>query len=184
MSIETHLAHAKRMKEGLVARQGVGTDIRPQLVMRKRHRTIGVLIMPEMERERLHACLGLAVALSSADEVIYFVEGYGVTGAGEVEGYVHGSLVERFAAGDPAVHECVLVAVVTAVSHAVAEQPYIYRGRTVEWKESTFPTGPVEGALADVLSAGFKARAERKVPAMTVTSIGLYLGVPAMGTES
>lgn len=187
MNIETHLSHARKMKEGLVAREGVGADIQPQLVLRQHQQVTGVLVMPGLERERLHANLGLAVALTDADEVVLFHEGFGVTDPDIGEYERHGSLAERFGAGDQAVHELVLVSVVTAISNVTAEQGYTYRGRTIEWKAPTIWKASDEvgltGALPDVLRAGFRFRSEREGPAMSALEVGSFLGVLTMGVQ-
>jgi hypothetical protein len=149
--LDDYAIAAKQLKETLVAKEGVGTDIRPLLVLRSGGTTLGVV---QLRGAEVTTASMLTVAAFRPEEVISTCEAYvDPSRLGD-----HGDLSERFPT-DPAVWEVVMV------SHSIPGYargcllPYRYVGRTVEWQDETGRDRdvPVLSPLARAIDSGFRS---------------------------
>jgi hypothetical protein len=167
------------LKQHLVEREGVGTDLTPQIVLRARGRNLGSLVFP-MDLDMVYRAMAVAISWSAADEVVLINEGFRST-AVDMEGYVHGDFARRFAAGDPTVQEVVTVTIATVINVVIHEMPYRYKGRTVEWLAMRpEPPDRTEGRMPDMFRSAFAEQRRRSDAPMSIVEIGRLLGVPTI----
>jgi hypothetical protein len=177
LSLAEAVQSARRLKEDIVAHQGIGEDIAPVLHLTDRDagRYIGGFSL-STDRERRLRQLGDIVGLSDAPLVHYVHEAYqelfdrqpsreAALAAWTVwqRTYNYGSLAQRFAAGDQRIVECVVVLVATATEQACAWCPYRYEGRRVVWFDQTTtgdgdPNRTVDSEFVNAMRDGFARR--------------------------
>jgi hypothetical protein len=184
----TALRCAVQLKECIVARDGVGSDLEPQLLlMDKRSTTIGVMPLL-MERFAAAYTMAQAIGLSDCHQAIHVVEGYEFDADPEAlrhhaEHGEHGDLAAKFAAGDKRVLECVVVVSMYRDGACSAVRvPYTYRGRAVEWAAERWmgPEDGADGLIPEAMGAGFDAQRGRSVRALTMVELSMRLGVPIL----
>jgi len=181
---------AKMMKEEIVKRDGVGEDLMPCLELwidAKPWMTV------HMSGDGVdHApVIAAALAFSRCDLAVLVTEGYTVPSCDSGDTLRRGELAERFAAGDPAVVEGLVLAMfpiqgpttLTAVA-------YHYDGRSVVWGDER-QADAASGRLEDAARLGYAERVadaeqveHRELAASLVTlpgvdAVGLFVEKPA-----
>jgi hypothetical protein len=160
-------------KEALVARGGIGSDVKPLLTLMRDGAVLAGFPLEGDRHERIEL-IAQIVTLSDAPFVHFADESYSEDYTDLTPGdalrahvaYDYGSLAKRFAAHDPRVVECVTVVTVDAELAMLTICPYRYKGRRITWLEKTVFDDEVEGlefggGIPGALRRGLTNRAGR-----------------------
>lgn len=169
-------AATRAHKQAVVHANGIGTDIPSTLLTLQRGQHLGAYRGEHLHQRHERVALAhTAIALSNADTAVFITEQYVLDNDDS-----HEWLGQRFAAGDPAVHEALCLIVVTNRGHvSVGWDPYRYQGKQVEWLTLNNPSPEltrelVQIAHADVVPA-FEAQAQRNGPPLLGTGSHIHL---------
>jgi hypothetical protein len=187
--VDAAIAAAMELKEQIVRREGVGTDVAHMLDLR-RDSTPLVTLCLKGDRNLWLLQLEAGPALTDADTALFIVEGYGSTSKrlwdwATSPDYQYGELRRLFAEGNPEVHEALMVNVRRRDGfYAFVERPYRYDGRRIEWLDAvdldSESGGQDDGEIQRALARGFEGQARRPGPAMSGVELARFLKLEAV----
>lgn len=156
---------AKQAKEQVVARDGVGADLMPLLLLAREDELVAMVPL-NVREDRVPGLINLAVRLTCADAVMHVTEIYALTTDNEADAmYPDPPLVQRFAQGDPNVTECLAVACFDRFGDTeYRRSSYRYVGRSVVWEEPFDLVTVMGGTVFDAVMDGFFAVRGDPVP--------------------
>lgn len=148
---------AQEFKSAVTARSGPGTDLTPTLRVIHEGRTLAWVDAPSGDLRTSFDALATILAMSSADEVTYIADIYGTVG--DDDSTRDADL--RFAAGDPAVREGILVVAGRRSGGCTSILvTYRYDGRRVRWTER-LPEDVVSPVVQGAFEAGWDLQRDR-----------------------
>lgn len=155
---------AMGLKEQIVATRGVGNDILPFLDLRRIDDPDPIIVSLPGHLRR-NEVIPWSIAAHAPDFVTLIDEAYQYIGEGIEDNarffgsYRHGDLAQRFAAGDKAVSETLLIVGTDGEMVYQAWQPYRYEDSAVKWLEpdKVFQRedASFEGAVFQSMAEGF-----------------------------
>jgi hypothetical protein len=156
----------RQRKQALVHDRGVGTDLPATLLTLYRGKPLGAYRIQDLRQSaEVTALTQTAVALSAADMAAFISEHYVQANDEDNDEW----LGERFAAGDPAVHEAIALVLVTPEGRVSVDfDVYRYEGKTIVWQKVENPSPGLARHMAAVcrhhVLPAFEAQAQRAGP--------------------
>lgn len=153
------LRRAKAMKEEIVKRHGVGEDLVPHLDLWVGGLPWMTVFMNGKGLDHAKVIVG-ALGFSRCDLAVMVTEGYSLTSSLPHDDRLRrGELAERFAAGDPAVREGLIIGILPREgSPRTWTVTYRYDGRAVVWGDEDLSDNS-EGIIPQAAAFGYAHRA-------------------------
>lgn len=179
LRVSSEMRVAQSLKDELVRRDGIGSDLPPMLHLLREGQTLAWLVVGEDDVADLDpflSAVGTLIGLSDADEACYMSEGFAIVPGGSE----HGDYQARFAAGDPEVYECLAFAAghFSGRFHAALSE-YRYEGRRIRWLGTRTSDDLGEGLLARTYEQAWAYQDRRKAegfPTLPIADLAVAVG--------